>query len=163
MRLILARRGVGVADRAGFENQCALTGTAGSNPALSVGFQPDTVDCKWSLVASTMQTIFGVRFGSWDHLCGCNPLSHFLGKLQADVVGCAVHTKVRPDPAPLSPYIRFVRQLASQETPMTPYLFLPSFWLAASLGGPHHSLARPDTWRNLPHRRTSPVADGHAT
>jgi hypothetical protein len=30
------RRGVGVADRAGFENQCALTGTAGSNPALSV-------------------------------------------------------------------------------------------------------------------------------
>jgi hypothetical protein len=28
-------RGVGAADRAGFENQCALMGTAGSNPALS--------------------------------------------------------------------------------------------------------------------------------
>jgi hypothetical protein len=28
-------RGVGAADRAGFENQCALTGTGGSNPPLS--------------------------------------------------------------------------------------------------------------------------------
>ena len=28
-------RGVGAADRAGFENQCALMGTGGSNPPLS--------------------------------------------------------------------------------------------------------------------------------
>jgi hypothetical protein len=33
---MLLRRGVGAADRAGFENRCALMGTAGSNPALSV-------------------------------------------------------------------------------------------------------------------------------
>ena len=32
------RRGVGVAYRAGFENQCARKSTAGSNPALSVRF-----------------------------------------------------------------------------------------------------------------------------
>ena len=35
-RLLSTRRGVRVADRAGFENQCAVYRTAGSNPALSV-------------------------------------------------------------------------------------------------------------------------------
>ena len=36
------RRGVGVADRAGFENRCAPWGTAGSNPALSAYLKRST-------------------------------------------------------------------------------------------------------------------------
>jgi hypothetical protein len=86
-----------VADRAGFENQCALRGTAGSNPALSVVF-PGPGTSAWTSgtcsVFSILRGLIALELPSGGELfCPSTLLASGLGQIVAVIALATFHKR----------------------------------------------------------------------